>query len=177
MATNSISEHKWVVTFRIVTMSIVLSVGGFASLVLFGGQVLGITPFEPPSGVSPDEHMRRIDTGYYTVEGWNELGILVAYLAVVAIPHRWIVRSRIAVAVATVVLALPLLWYLGDFVCAIIEKRHDREALLELFHPVNVVFDTLCILFCLMIPLSLLFSWRYRNRSDTGIQSKPPVVV
>ena len=163
MANDSTSKRKWVATFRIVTMSLVLSLGGFGCLVLFGGLLLGCTPFEPPTGVSFEEHMRRTDSGYYTVQEWKQLAIMVAYLGVVSIPHRWIVRSRVAFIVTIIVLALPLFAYVGGIIELMIQKWPDRAAFIERFQTIDVAFDSLCVLFCLMIPLSLFFSWIFRD--------------
>jgi len=161
--------YNWVSTFRIVVATIVFSIGGVGCLVLIGGLLLGATPSGPPHGVSLEEHNDRIETGYYTIEGLKEVAILLVYLAIVAIPHKWVVRSKVIFLATLIALASPFLTYFISLIRLFLEYLPDKTRLAERFSALNLTFDVVLMSFSLTIPLSLFFSWRLKQRSNKSV--------
>ncbi len=138
-------KRRSAAVFRMVTLSVTLFLVGIFGFAL---------KIAPERGVNLDAE-------------WKMWPYILAYLFVVAIPHRWIVRSRLAFIIVTALLALPLLVYLKLFADAIVKTWQEPVgpgAYRLLFHPTNLACAATFILFWLMFPLSLYLSWKFRHR-------------
>ncbi len=100
---------------RVVTALFVCLLGGLGLLInLFGFAMNG--PFEPPMGMTSEEHYRRIDSGYYRLESAFTMLWLGAYILVVLIPHRWVIQRAFRYRVVMGILLLPLVILVGSVV-------------------------------------------------------------
>jgi nitrate reductase NapE component len=165
METKSISKHAWVENFRFVSIWLVWSVGSFACLAFIFGLLAG--PPSPPANVSYEEHMHRVENGYYMMRDFRNFAVTLAYLFVFSIPQRWLVRSRVRVIPTIILLALPPVICFARFIVALFHKWPDQATFIFV-----LIMDTFFTLFFLLAPWSLFFSWKFRKEEFKT--SSPP---
>lgn len=151
----------WVSVIRVVTLSVLVSLGGFYILVcLFGLLMNG--PFEPEPGVSAEEHYRRQDSGYYRLEALLMIAKMTGYLAVVALPHRWILRSRVRFVLVFSVLCVAFSLRPFSLISDVVSSLGNKTELLNRLS--WLPFDFLTFLFYAAAPVSLYLLWRYGRK-------------
>ena len=152
---------------RFVTALFVCFFGGLGLLInLFGFAMNG--PFEPPMGMTSEEHFRRIDSGYYRLESTFTMLWLGAYIMTVLIPHRWVIQKSIRYRVVMGILLLPLVILVGSAVLQLaVALCTDRVAF---WNRVGwLLRDAIFLCFFLPAPISLQAS-RDRDRRTRKLQ-------
>jgi hypothetical protein len=134
-----------------------LAVGGFYILVcLWGFAMNGI---EPDPGMSFDEFKRLRDGGYYRHESFQMMAEMSGYLMLVALPYRWIVRSRSRFLVVFLALSAVFGFKLFSRLWDIISRIGDVTNMLNRLSLLPV--DLIVLAFYAIAPLSLYLFWRY----------------
>ena len=150
----------WLVTFRITTLMVLLGVGGFYILLcLWGFAMNGI---EPDPGMSFDEFVRLRNSGYYRHEALQMMTEMSGYLMVVALPYRWIIRSRTRFVVVFLALSAVFGFKLFSRLWDIVSRIGDVANMLNRLSWLQV--DLAILAFYAMAPLSLYLFWRYGRR-------------
>jgi hypothetical protein len=153
---------------RVLTALFVCFFGGLGLLLnLFGFAMNG--PFEPPMGVTSEEHYRRIDSGYYRLESAFTMLWLGAYILTVLIPHRWVIQKTIRYRIVMGILLLPLVILVGSAVLQLAVALYtDRVAF---WNRVGwLLRDAIFLCFFLPAPISLQAS---RNRDKRMMRFQP----
>ena len=148
---------------RIITILFVCLFGGLGLLLnLFGFAMNG--PFEPPVGVTWEEHSQRIDSGFYRLESAVTMACLGAYILVVLIPHRWGLRNAVRYRLVMGILLLPVVLLVGSATIQLtLAALIGRVAL---WNRVGWLFrDAMFLCFFLPAPMSLQASHDRHRRS------------
>jgi hypothetical protein len=153
---------NWLTAIRVVVLMFLFSLGGIYILFgLWGALMPG--SFRPPPGVSYEEHMRRLDTNYYRFEALWMVAKMAGYLALVVLPHRWIVRSRVRFALVFTVLCIYFSLQPISLVSDLFSRLGSKTELLSRLS--WLPFDVYVFFFYAIAPTSLYLSWKYGRKA------------
>jgi len=124
-------------------------------------------PGEPATGQTIEDFLAKTKNGYYTRQGIVLLAEVWAYLFLVLIPHRWILKSKWCFFPILVIQLAPSIACLGFLIYSEIASLVRGWGFLEtlfscLFYV--VIFGGGCA-FLSLAPISLWLSWKANRQT------------